>query len=86
MDDASDRGHSRAPELADLVRVCRALNEHEAQHVLIGGFAVALHGFVRATKDVDLEIYDPLYFVAFEFADKEPISMTGAPPKEWRKP
>ena len=32
-----------------------------------------------ATKDVDLEIYDPLYFVAFEFAEKEPISLTGAP-------
>jgi ABC-type uncharacterized transport system substrate-binding protein len=32
-----------------------------------------------ATKNVDLEIYDPLYFVAFEFADKEPISLKGAP-------
>jgi ABC-type uncharacterized transport system substrate-binding protein len=32
-----------------------------------------------ATKDVDLEIYDPLYFVAFEFADKEPITLKGAP-------
>ena len=32
-----------------------------------------------ATKDIDLEIYDPLYFVAFEFAEKEPISLTGAP-------
>lgn len=32
-----------------------------------------------STKDVDLEIYDPLYFVAFEFAEKEPISLKGAP-------
>jgi ABC-type uncharacterized transport system substrate-binding protein len=32
-----------------------------------------------ATKDVDLEIYDPLYFVAFEFAEKEPITLNGAP-------
>jgi ABC-type uncharacterized transport system substrate-binding protein len=32
-----------------------------------------------ATKDVDLEIYDPLYFVAFEFADKEPITLKDAP-------
>ncbi len=32
-----------------------------------------------ATKDVDLEIYDPLYFVAFEFDEKEPISLKGAP-------
>jgi len=32
-----------------------------------------------ATKSVDLEVYDPLYFVAFEFADKEPITLQGAP-------
>ena len=32
-----------------------------------------------ATKDVDLDIYDPLYFVAFEFAEKEPITLKGAP-------
>jgi ABC-type uncharacterized transport system substrate-binding protein len=31
------------------------------------------------TKDVDLEIFDPLYFVAFEFAEKEPITLKGAP-------
>jgi ABC-type uncharacterized transport system substrate-binding protein len=33
----------------------------------------------EATKVIDLEIYDPLYFVAFEFADKEPITLNGAP-------
>ncbi len=32
-----------------------------------------------ATRDVDLDIFDPLYFVAFEFADKEPITLKGAP-------
>lgn len=32
-----------------------------------------------ATKTIDLEIYDPLYFVAFEFGDKEPITLKGAP-------
>ncbi len=32
-----------------------------------------------ATKNVDLEIFDPLYFVAFEFAEKEPITLKGAP-------
>ena len=54
MDDAGDRGYSRAPELADILRVCRSLNEHDARYVLIGGFAVVLHGYVRATKDIDL--------------------------------
>lgn len=54
MDDEDDRGYSRAPELEDLVALCKALNDEEARYVLIGGFAVILHGYVRATKDIDL--------------------------------
>ena len=56
MDDQDDRGYSRAPELEDLVALCKALNDEGVRYVLIGGFAVILHGFVRATKDVDLLI------------------------------
>jgi hypothetical protein len=54
VDDAEDRGYSRAPELEDLVALCKALNDENARYVLIGGFAVILHGYVRATKDIDL--------------------------------
>ncbi len=54
MDDPDDRGYSRAPELEDLVALCKALNAESVRYVLIGGFAVILHGFVRATKDIDL--------------------------------
>lgn len=54
MDDEGDRGYSRAPELEDLVSLCKALNSEEVRYVLIGGFAVILHGFVRGTKDIDL--------------------------------
>ena len=54
MDDERDRGYSRAPELEDLVALCRSLNEAGAKYLLIGGFAVILQGFVRATKDIDL--------------------------------
>jgi hypothetical protein len=35
----------------DLLRV---LSDHHVEFVLIGGFAVALHGHVRATKDIDI--------------------------------
>jgi hypothetical protein len=56
MDDPGDRGYSRAPELDDLLRVCESLNRHRASYILIGGFAVILHGFVRGTKDIDLLI------------------------------
>ena len=54
MDDQDDRGYSRAPELEDLLKLCQALNAEGVRYVLIGGFAVILHGFVRATKDIDL--------------------------------
>ncbi len=54
MDDAPDRGESRAPQLQDVLDLCAALNREGARYVLIGGFAVVLHGFVRSTKDIDL--------------------------------
>ncbi len=54
MDDASDRGEPRAPELEDLLKLCSALGREKVRYVLIGGFAVILHGWVRATKDIDL--------------------------------
>jgi hypothetical protein len=58
MDDKPDRAYSRAPELQDLVALCRALGEEGVRYLLIGGFAVVLHGFVRTTKDIDL-LVDP---------------------------
>ncbi len=58
MDDESDRAFSRAPELEDLLALCRALRAEGVRYLLIGGFAVILHGFVRTTKDIDL-LVDP---------------------------
>jgi hypothetical protein len=36
----------------------RTLVEHDVQFVVVGGLAVAAHGYVRATKDVDV-VPDP---------------------------
>lgn len=58
MDDRDDPPHARAPEPADLARICRALNEAGARYVLIGGFAVIAHGASRFTKDIDLLVDD----------------------------
>ena len=58
MDDESDRAFSRAPELEDLLALCRALRAEGVRYLLIGGFAVILHGFVRTTKDIDI-LVDP---------------------------
>lgn len=56
MDGESDGALSRAPELEDLIALCRSLNHEGVRDLLIGGFAVILHGFVRTTKDIDLLI------------------------------
>lgn len=32
----------------------RLLNAHDARYLIVGGYAVAYHGFVRATGDLDL--------------------------------
>lgn len=39
-----------------LATVCRLLNAAGVKYVVVGGFAVALHGVVRATKDIDILI------------------------------
>lgn len=39
---------------ADLIDLLHALNAENAKYLLVGGYALALHGKVRATKDVDI--------------------------------
>ncbi len=39
-----------------LLRVTRALDQARVPHAVVGGYAVALHGAVRGTVDVDLVI------------------------------
>ena len=38
----------------DFLDFLRALNRHRVRYLLIGGYAVAFHGYPRATKDLDL--------------------------------
>jgi hypothetical protein len=56
VDDPHDRAYAREPQIEDLARIGRALNEASARYLLIGGFAVIAHGGVRTTKDIDLLI------------------------------
>jgi len=39
-----------------LNRVCSALTENSVRYALVGGYAVALHGAVRGTIDVDIAL------------------------------
>lgn len=34
--------------------VCKLLNSRSTVYMVVGGVAVALHGYVRATKDIDI--------------------------------
>jgi len=54
VDDAHHGPYAREPQVEDLARICRALNEAGARYLLIGGFAVIAHGGARTTKDIDL--------------------------------
>ena len=45
---------SRPPVEADLVAICRELNQRGAKYVVIGGFAIISAGYPRFTGDVDL--------------------------------
>jgi hypothetical protein len=43
-------------EQAPLLRVCSLLNKHSAKYLIVGARACWLHGYVRATMDVDILI------------------------------
>jgi hypothetical protein len=45
---------------APLLRVCSLLNKHDARYLIVGARACWLHGYVRATMDVDILIPEDL--------------------------
>ncbi len=46
----------RPPLEADLVALCRELNQRSARYVVIGGFAIISAGLPRVTGDIDLMV------------------------------
>ena len=44
----------------DILSLWRSLNNNDVRYVMIGGFATNLHGYNRATNDIDLWIDDTL--------------------------
>jgi hypothetical protein len=45
---------SHPASFEDLKLLLRSLNEHGADYLLIGGYALAAHGYQRATADIDI--------------------------------
>jgi predicted nucleotidyltransferase len=48
--------YSRPASLDDLKRMLSALNEAGAEYLLVGGYALAAHGYQRATTDIDIVV------------------------------
>lgn len=40
----------------EVVEILKVLSKHKVNYIIAGGVAVGLHGFVRATKDIDLVV------------------------------
>ena len=53
MDDEGE-GYCRPATLDDLKLLLTALDESGAEYLLIGGYALAAHGYQRATTDIDI--------------------------------
>ena len=56
QDDYPPGPQPRAPEIEDLVKLCRHLNASQAKYIVVGGMAVIQSGYLRATEDIDLLI------------------------------
>ncbi len=44
----------------ELLKFWRSLNENNVLYIMVGGFAVNMHGYTRATDDIDIWIEDSL--------------------------
>jgi len=45
---------SRPATIEDLKRVIKSLNDNKVDYLLIGGYAIQAHGYIRTTTDIDI--------------------------------
>ena len=48
--------YTRPANWEDVLTVTRLLNRHQVRYILVGGYALAAHGYVRMTEDVDIAV------------------------------
>jgi len=51
-----DQPPKEVSDLDDFDRIVASLNKHRVDFLIIGGYAVFYHGFVRATEDLDIYV------------------------------
>lgn len=54
--DEADSAFTRPATWEDVVRTARLLNREGVRYVLVGGYALAAHGYVRMTEDIDIAV------------------------------
>ena len=52
----SELRYTRPALWEDVLDLARRLNRHGARYVLVGGYALAAHGLVRMTTDIDIAV------------------------------
>jgi hypothetical protein len=52
----SERPFTRPALWEDVLDLARRLNRHGARYVLVGGYALAAHGLIRMTTDIDIAV------------------------------
>ncbi len=86
---SSDQRRPEPPLRA--LQLLATLREHQVEFVVIGGFSLAAHGYVRGTKDVDI-VPEPTrknlerLLVALQELQAEPIAIGEFKPKEMPLP
>ena len=59
-DEISPQEAPRIPGEEDLISICRELNVRGVKYIVVGGFAIIHHGYLRATEDIDLLLDESL--------------------------
>ncbi len=54
--DSVDLLFSRPASWEDVIATARLLNRHQVRYLLVGGYALAAHGYVRMTEDIDIAV------------------------------
>src|SRR5688500_12183834 len=63
--------------LDELSQLISALNENEIEYAVCGGLALAIHGFVRATVDIDILIQPESLEKAYKIAGEKGFDIRG---------
>lgn len=79
------------PAAADVPSILSTLIKHKVSFIVIGGVAVAHHGYVRTTKDLDI-VPDPSdanlrrLWAALQVLDSAPLALQDLRPEELPEP